>query len=69
MLSQASPSINASIARWLMSKGWQPSQLAPNWWSELDQDDGYIDTVAKCNSSTFPTLSEGNFSNSCNAKG
>ena len=30
---------------------------------------GLLKSVAKCNSSTLPTLSEGNFSNSCNAKG
>ena len=37
--------VNASIARWLVAKGWQPAELAPNWWSELDRGDDYVDGI------------------------
>jgi len=37
--------VNASIARWLVAKGWRPADLAPNWWAELDQDDDYVDGI------------------------
>ena len=45
--------VNESIARWLMSKGWKPAELAPNWWAELDQQDDYFEEVIQNDSNCF----------------
>ena len=51
LLSSMPANVNASIARWLMSKGWKPAELAPNWWAAIDQNDDYIQEVSSCQTS------------------
>ena len=53
ILFRSNPPVNASIARWLVAKGWQPAELAPNWWAELDQDDDYFEEVIQNDSNYF----------------